>query len=276
VGALVPVVYDLYFSAIVAGVAEAAYQHEMGLALWPTEHQHAREVSLLDRLTRGAADGAVLILPEQSSEELARALDNSCPFVVVDPLLALDVRVPCVSAAHRSGADQAMEHLLALGHRRIAAITGPPGWVATEERRAAYRAALADAGIARDPALEVEADFQFEPGEVAAGSLLDLPKPPTAIFALSDAMAIGAMGAARQRGVRVPEDLSIVGFDDLKYATIVAPGLTTVRQPLAEMGRTAVGLLLRLMEPRRTGPLHIELPTRLVVRDSTGPPRDQP
>jgi LacI family transcriptional regulator len=273
VGALVPIVYDLYFSAIVSGVAEATYEHEMGLVLWPTEHEHAREVSLLDRLTRGATDGALLILPEQSSEELVRFLTDSCPFVVVDPLLNLDGRVPCVSAAHLSGADQAMQHLMALGHRRIAAITGPPGWVATEGRRSGYRAALVDGGIERDPALEVEADFQFEPGAVAAGSLLDLPDPPTAIFAFSDLMAIGAMGAARERGVRVPEDLSIVGFDDLKYATVVAPGLTTVRQPLAEMGRIAVGLLLRLLE-RRSGPLQIELPTRLVVRESTGPPRE--
>jgi LacI family transcriptional regulator len=165
-----------------------------------------------------------------------------------------------------------MDHLLALGHRRIAAITGPPGWVATEDRRSSYRAGLVDAGIERDPALEVEAYFQIEPGAVAAGSLLELPDPPTAIFAFNDSIAIGAMRTARERGVRVPEDLSIVGFDDIKYATVVSPRLTTVRQPLAEMGRTAVGLLLRLLEPRRSSPLQIELPTRLVVRGSTGPP----
>ena len=274
VGALVPIVYDLYFSAILSGVAEALYEHEMGLVLSPTQHEHGREVSLLDGLIHGATEGALIILPEQSSEELVRLLSDSFPFVVVDPLLTLDGRIPCVSAAHRSGADQAMQHLLALGHRRIAAITGPPGWVATEDRRSGYRAALADAGIERDPALEVEADFQLEPGTVAAGSLLELREPPTAIFAFNDSIAIGAMRAAQERGVRVPEDLSIVGFDDLKEATVVSPGLTTVRQPLAEMGRTAVGLLLRLLEPRRSGPLQIELPTRLVVRGSTGPPRE--
>jgi LacI family transcriptional regulator len=144
--------------------------------------------------------------------------------------------------------------------------------VATEERRSGYRAALGTAGLERDPALEVEADFQLDPGAVAAGSLLDLAEPPTAIFAFNDSIAIGAMHAARDRGVRVPEDLSIVGFDDTKLATVVAPRLTTVRQPLSEMGRTAVGLLLRLAEPRR-GPVQIELPTPLVVRGSTGLPR---
>jgi LacI family transcriptional regulator len=274
VGVLVPVVYDLYFSAILSGVAEAVYKHEMGLVLSPTQHEHAREASLLDGLVHGTTGGALIILPEQSSNELLRLVDDSIPFVVVDPLLTLDGRIPCVSAAHRSGADQAMKHLLALGHRRIAAITGPPGWVATEERRSAYRAALVDAGIERDPVLEVEADYQFEPGAVAAGSLLELPDPPTAIFAFNDSIAIGAMEAATERGVRVPEDLSVVGFDDLTYATVVAPGLTTVRQPLAEMGGTAVGLLLRLLERRHSGALQIELPTQLVVRGSTGPARE--
>jgi LacI family transcriptional regulator len=273
VGALVPVVHGLYFSAIMSGVAEAVYQHEMGLVLWPTRHQHDREASLLYRLVHGATDGALIVLRQQSSDELVRLLDDSSPFVVVDPLQRLDGRIPCVSAAHRSGADQAMQHLLALGHRRIAAITGPSGWVATEDRRSSYRDMLSDGGIERDPALEVEARFEVEPGAVAAAGLLDLPDPPTAIFAFNDSIAVGAMRAARERGVRVPEDLSIVGFDDIKYATVVSPRLTTVRQPLAEMGRTAVGLVLRLLEGRRSGPLQIELPTRLVVRGSTAPPR---
>ena len=112
VGALVPIVYDLYFSAIMSGIAEALYEHEMRLVLSPTQHDHAREVSQLDRLMHGATDGALIILPEESTEELARLLNGSCPFVVVDPLLRLDPWVPCVSAAHRSGADQAMQHLL--------------------------------------------------------------------------------------------------------------------------------------------------------------------
>ena len=110
-------------------------------------------------------------------------------------------------------------------------------------------------------------------GREAGGALLDLPDPPTAIFAFSDNIAIGALRAARERGLRVPEDLSIVGFDDIEHATIVTPALTTVRQPLAEMGRTAVSLLVRLLERQRFETLHVELATRLVVRESTGPPR---
>jgi LacI family transcriptional regulator, galactose operon repressor len=275
-GVLVPLIYDVYFSAILSGIAEGAYQHELRPVLLPTQHEHARELSLLDRLLRDVVDGALLVLPEASSDELKRAQVEGPPFVVIDPLLPLDVGLPCVTVANRSGAEQAMRHLLTLGHRRIAAITGPPGWVATEGRRSGYRAVLEGAGILFEPALEVEADFQIGPGAEAAASLLDLPEPPTAIFAFNDAIAVGAMHAARDRGLRLPEDLSIVGFDDVTVATIVAPALTTVRQPLAEMGRTAVNLLVRLLDGRHGGTQQIELPTRLVVRQSTAPRRDSP
>jgi LacI family transcriptional regulator len=187
--------------------------------------------------------------------------------------MPLNERIPAVSAAHTSGADQAMRHLLELGHRRIAQITGPRGWVATEDRRRGYRAALAAAGILPDPALEIEAEPEIRPGREAALQLLDLSDRPTAIFAFNDNIAIGAIQAARARGLRVPEDISIVGFDDVEHATIVTPALTTVRQPLAEMGRTAVSLLNRLLERQHFETLHVELATRLVVRESTAPPR---
>ena len=273
VGVLVPLVYPVYFSAILSGAAEALYEQELRLVLSPTQHEHDREVSLLDRLMHGMTDGALIVLPEESSDELARLLEQGYRFVVVDPRLPLDERVPSVSAAHTSGADQAMSHLLGLGHRRIAAITGPRGWVATEDRRRGYHAALAAQGILPEPALEVEADFEIGPGRDAAGHLLDLHDPPTAIFAFNDNLAIGALQAARDRGLRVPGDLSVVGFDDVEPATIVTPTLTTVRQPLAEMGRTAVSLLMRLLERQRFETLRVELATRLVVRETTGPPR---
>ena len=272
VGVLVPLVYPAYFAGILAGAAEALSERGLQIVLSPTRGEHEREVSFLDRL-HGLTDGALIILPEESSEELERLLDGGYRFVVLDPLMPLDERIPSVSAAHTSGADQAMRHLLELGHRRIAQITGPAGWLATEDRRRGYRAALAAAGILPDPALEVEAVPEIEPGRKAADYLLDLPERPTAIFAFNDNIAIGAIQAARARGLRVPEDMSVVGFDDVEHATIVTPALTTVRQPLAEMGRTAVSLLVRLVERQRFETLHVELATRLVVRESTAPPR---
>ena len=224
-----------YFSGILDGAAEALFERDLQIVLSPTRQEHDREVSVLDRL-HGMTDGSLIILPEESSEELERHLDNGFRFVVIDPLMRLDERIPSVSAANTSGADQAMRHLLDLGHRRIAQIAGPSGWLATEDRRRGYRAALASAGILPDPALEVESIPEIDPGRDAAASLLALPDPPTAIFAFNDDTAIGAIQAARARGLRVPEDLSVVGFDDVEHATIVTPALTTVRQPLAGNG----------------------------------------
>ena len=273
IGATVPMLHHAYFSYILAGAAEGLYEQDMRLVLSPTMHEHHREVSLLERLMHGTTDGAVIILPEESSDELEQLLNHGYRFVVIDPLLPLNERIPAVSAAHAAGADQAMKHLLSLGHTRIAAITGPRGWKATEDRRRGYFAALAAAGIMPDPELEVESNFELGGGAVAAEQLLALPEPPTAIFCFNDNMAVGAMQTARGRGVAIPEDLSIVGFDDLEEAEIVTPALTTIRQPLAEMGRIAVSLLMRLLDNQRLEALHVELGTRLVVRDSTAPPR---
>lgn len=271
IGGTVPMVHYPYFSNLVAGVAEALYEQDMRLVLCPTLHEHEREVTLLERLLHGTTDGAVIILPEESSDELEDLVNHGYRFVVVDPLVPLNERIPAVSAAHTAGAAQAMKHLLSLGHRRIGAITGPGGGKATVDRRRGYFAALAEAGIAPDPELEVESNFEVPGGTAAAAHLLDLPEPPTAIFAFNDNMAIGTVRAARARGLRVPEDLSVIGFDDLGEASIVTPALTTIRQPLAEMGRMAVSLLVRLLDNQRLEALHVELATRLVVRDSTAP-----
>jgi LacI family transcriptional regulator len=238
--------------------------------LAPTLHEHDREVSLVDRLVRGMTDGAILLLPEESTDELL-TLHETYPFVVVDPREPPPDGIPSVSAMHAAGAKAATEHLLALGHRRIGAIGGVPGWYANEERMIGFRAALAADGLLPDPALIVYSDWRIPRGEEAAEELLSRPDPPTAIFGFNDNVAIGALHAAQRRGLRVPEDLSIVGFDDTFQATIVTPRLTTVRQPLAELGRMGVSLLLRLIEGQRLDALRIELATSLVVRESTGP-----
>jgi LacI family transcriptional regulator len=273
IGATVPLVHAAYFSFFLSGAAEALYEQDMRLVLCPTMHEHDREVSLLERLMQGTTDGAVIILPEESSDELERLLNHGYRFVVIDPLLPLSERIPAVSAAHTAGADQAMTHLLSLGHTRIAAITGPTGMKATTDRLRGYYAGLAAAGIMPDPELEIVGNFEISGGVAGAAQLLDLADPPTAIFAFNDNMAIGAMQTARARGLTVPDDLSIVGFDDLEEAEIVTPALTTIRQPLAEMGRIAVSLLIRLLDNQRLEALHVELGTRLVVRESTAPPR---
>jgi LacI family transcriptional regulator len=274
VGVTLPIVEAAYFAHILAGAAEALYEQDMRVVLSPTLHLHDRAVTLLDRLMHGTTDGAVLMLPEETNEELKALQRFGYPFVVVDPRVPLDEGVAAVSAANASGARAAVQHLLSLGHRRIAALTGISEWLASIERLNGYHSAHAAAGVLADPALVVEADYTIEGGEVAAAKLLDLPEPPTAIFAFNDNMAVAVLRETRKRGLRVPEDVSVVGFDDSEPAKIVSPALTTVRQPLAEMGRMAVSLLLRLLENQRVEGLNIELQTRLVVRDSTAPPRE--
>jgi LacI family transcriptional regulator len=273
IGATVPLVYPAYFSFILSGAAEALYERDMRLVLCPTQHEHDREVTLLERMMQGTTDGGLLILPQESAAELEHLVEAGYRFVVVDPLQPLSERVPSVSAAHSAGADAAVKHLLSLGHRRIAAITGPRGWVADEERLNGYHAALASAGVVPDPVLEVESDFQKEGGYRSAMALFDLPDPPTAMFCFNDNLALGVMKAAAERGLKVPDDLSVVGFDDSEQAQYVTPTLTTVRQPLAEMGRMAVSLLLRQLDQQRLEALRVELATKLVVRGSTAPPR---
>lgn len=272
VGMTLPIVHAPYFSFILAGASEALYEQDMRVILCPTLHQYEREVTLLDRLMHGTTDGSLLLLPEESAEELKALQEQRYPFVVIDPRVELDEGIPSVSAAHASGAQRAAEHLLSLGHRRIAVITGLEGWMANEERLTGYHAALAAAGVMPDPELQVASNWLISGGYEAALALLDLTDPPTAIFAFNDNLAIGAMRAARSRSLRVPEDLSIIGFDDSEEAAIVTPALTTVRQPLAEMGRMAVSLLVRLLDKQRVEALRVELATRLIVRESTAAP----
>jgi LacI family transcriptional regulator len=271
VGVTVPRIHPSYFSVIIAGVSETLYEQDMRIVLCPTLHEHDREVSLLERLMHGTTDGALLVLPEESNRELRSLMDYGFRFVVLDPRKRMEERVPAVSAAHSAGALQATIHLLELGHRRIAAITGPRGWMAADERLRGYQAALAGAGVLPDPGLVIEANFEIDGGYAAAIALLSGAERPTAIFAFNDQLAFGAMQAATELGLRVPDDLSIVGFDDTAEAQIVTPRLTTVHQPLAEIGRMGVSLLTRLLEGQRLDALHVELETTLVVRDSTAP-----
>jgi len=274
IGLTLPLVADAYFGPMLSGAAEALHERDMRIVLAPTLHEHDREVSLIERLMRGTTDGAILMLPEESAEELLTLQRQGFPFVVVDPREPPPDGIACVAAMHASGAKQAAEHLLALGHRRIGAIAGTPGWYATKERLAGFRAALAGAGILLDPELVVHSDWRIPRGTEAARELLSLPDPPTAIFGFNDNVAIGALHAARERGLSVPDDLSVVGFDDTEQAVIVTPRLTSVRQPLAELGRMGVSLLIRLIDGQRVDALRVELATQLVVRESTAPLRN--
>lgn len=272
VAMVLPMTHAAYFSTIMAGVAEALDEHDLRLVLCPAPESAPPRVPGLSELLPAGVDGSLLVLQRRPRSELRALHASGHPTVVVDPFERADPDVPVVSAAHSSGADQAVRHLLALGHRRIAAVTGPAGGLATEERLRGYHAALGAAGVMTDARLIVEADFSIGGGRAAAARLLDLPEPPTAVFAFNDLLAVGVIQEARARGLPLPERLSVVGFDDVGQAAIVEPALTTIRQPLTEMGRMAVSLLVRLIEGESLEALHVELGTRLVVRASTAPP----
>ncbi|MDI1465158.1 LacI family DNA-binding transcriptional regulator [Catellatospora sp. KI3] len=259
-----------YFGLIVSSIAETLSVH--GRRLMLDAGQSAQNENVLPTLAdRVDIDGAILILPPEPSRELVALRATGLPFVVVDPRTPAPRDIPAVSAAHFAGARAMTAHLVELGHRRIGVLAGPDNWLAGQARLAGHTSALADVGFLTDPALVRSDEPTIEFGHRAAGELLDLPDPPTALVGFNDKAAVGALAAAAERGLRVPQDLSVTGFDDIDLAQATAPTLTTIRQPLREMGRMAVSLLVRLLDRHQLDALHLELSTELVVRGSTGP-----
>ena len=268
---LVPDLTNLYSVEIVRGVEEVMERTELRLALSLTHDSVQFEQRWLAKVIDGATDGAILVLAHGQSNRLDMLLRNSIPFVVVDHRGELGADVPSVGATNWLGGRRATEHLLSLGHRRIAIISGDAALPCSRDRIAGYRAALEDAGIPVDPALIRPGAFAQQTGYEQTCALLDLPEPPTAIFAGSDTQAMGVYAALRVRGLTVPDSMSVVGFDDVPIASIITPALTTVRQPLVEMGRVATTMLLRLIAEEPLDSKRVELTTTLIVRDSCAP-----
>ena len=217
-------------------------------------------------------DGLLLVLPGQHAEQLDQFLHLSLPVVLVNYWRG-PTPLPVVRADNYEGAYGMTEHLLGLGHRRIAFVRGTVYSGQSAERERGYLAALAAAGVAPDPTLIVDGEFSqrsgFEQGQV----LLDRADRPTAVFCANDLMAQGLMDAARARGLEVPAQLSIAGFDDIPAAAQCHPALTTVRQDYEQLGENAVRLLLQHIEHGSQRGMRIELQSHLVVRDSTAPPQ---
>jgi len=211
----------------------------------------------------------ILVTTKLTDAQLVQLRSAGIPLVVIDPANTPPPEIPSVGATNWQGGLAATEHLLSLGHRRIGAITGPIDYLCSLARLDGYRSALERAGAQFDPALVRYGDFHHEGGFARAVELLDLPEPPTAIFAGSDQQAFGVYEAARQYGLRIPEDLSVVGFDELPVARWASPPLTTVRQPLAEMGNVAAQMLGELIEGVPLRSTRVELSTELIVREST-------
>ena len=258
---------------ILRGVEEWGSAHETGVAVSAVRHGNARPASWTSALASHDTDGVIVVLSEFTSGQLEQLREANIPLVVIDPVNPPPPDLPSVGATNWAGGLAATEHLLDLGHRRIGAIAGPADYLCSRARTDGYRSALERAGIRFDPALVRNGDFRHEGGFLHGGELLDLADPPTAIFAGSDQHALGVYEAARQRGLRIPQDLSVVGFDDLPVDRWLSPPLTTVRQPLAEMGWAAADMLGTLIEGLPLPSRRVELTTDLIVRESTAPPR---
>lgn len=257
---------------ILRGVEDWGAQHETAVAVSSVRHGDARPASWTSALASHDTDGVILVTTTLTDSQLHQLRSAGIPLVVIDPANTPPPDIPSVGATNWAGGLAATDHLLSLGHRRIGAITGPIDYLCSLARLDGYRSGLERAGVRFDRGLVRYGDFQHEGGFARAVELLELPEPPTAIFAGSDQQAFGVYEAARQRGLRIPEELSIIGFDELPVARWASPPLTTVRQPLAEMGRAAAQMLGELIEDRPLRSTRVELSTELIVRESTAPP----
>lgn len=265
-----PYVLTDYFGLIVSSIAETLDLHGRRLLLGAgTASQHSIALAALPE--DPAVAGVIMVLPPEPSEQLEALRARGLPLVVIDPMTTLRPDIAAVSAAHVAGARSVTAHLTGLGHRRIGVINGPSEWLPSHARMVGHTSALAEIGTLVEPELVRSIEPTVQRGYEAAGELLDLPRPPSAIVAFNDKAAVGALRAAAERALRVPEDLSVTGYDDIDLGRNATPTITTVRQPLEEMGRMAVSLLMRLISGHTVDTLHIELGTHLVVRDSTAP-----
>ena len=281
--AATPPVIDLVFAEldsawameIVKGAVSAAAAAGLTIALSSLADGSGGR-SWLDQICSRGTQGVILLLSRLSDQEKSELWSRRLPFVVVDPRGEQDPSVTTVGATNWAGGLAATRHLIELGHRRIGVISGRPDLLCSRARMDGYRSAMEAAGLPLVPELMQWSNFRVDGGFRATMEMLSLPLPPTAIFAGSDLQAMGALEAARVRGVRVPDDLSLVGFDDLPLDEWTSPPLTTVRQPLAEMASTAVRLLLDGDPGERPEARSIELATTLVLRQTTAPCREAP
>ena len=257
---------------IIRGVEDVAHDFGVGVVVSAVHSRATAERRWWQNVQARASDGIILVA-SHLHPKLEAQLRRNPPTVVVDPAGVPAVDLPTIGATNWAGGLSATEHLVGLGHRRIAVISGPPRLQCSRARLDGYRTALDAAGIQTDDELAYQGDFYHESGFAAGEKFLALDNPPTAIFASSDQMAYGVYEAVRQHGLRIPADMSIVGFDDLPEARWSSPPLTTVRQPLAEMGMLAARTLLRLVRGEEIETLRFELATQLVIRESTAPPR---
>lgn len=257
---------------IIRGVEGIARENGMSVVLTESGDRHSPGPEWIEGVLQRRPAGVILVFSDLSSDHKKQLRTRNIPFVVVDPAGDPAPDVPSVGSANWAGGVLATRHLIELGHKDIAVISGPDDMMCSRARVSGFRSAMDAAGIPVQEDIIYTGNFHREDGIRRGLELLSRPKPPTAVFAGSDLQALGVYEAARSLGFKVPEDLSIVGYDDLQIAQWAGPPLTTVRQPLIEMAQQAAQLVLRLRDGDRSGSMRVDLATSLVVRSSTAEP----
>jgi len=261
-----------YGLEIVRGIADELVGVEFEALINASYHDAQRERDRIEFMTRGLVDGLLLIAPVVEEQTLSLLRKRRTPAVVIDPR-QLDLDLPRVTVDNYQGVRAGTEHLIALGHEHIAYIGGLSELDSTAVRFQGYQDAIRLAGLRVDDALVDFCDFTYASGFRIASRLIE-EHPLTAIQTGADLIAFGALDAARKHGLRVPEDISVLGFDDLPQATQSFPGLTTVRQPLHDMGQTAVRVLMPLIDGTTPMLSQVQMQTSLIVRGTTAAPTD--
>lgn len=259
-----------YVDVIVQGILEQLNAHSFQAVLKLIRPDLKWENNYLEVIRRTGSEGLLIVSSDTRNMDFSSLIEHQLEYVFVGHGLE-NFQVPCVQATNWKGARDATNHLIELGHRRIGLVAGRANDSVSDAREHGYRSALIDAGIPYEPAIVRAGSYDRISGYEAARQLLSLEERPTAIFACSDGMAMGILEAAWLMGLRVPEDLSLVGFDDLPLASSLHPPLTTVRQPLRQMGSVAAQMLVTLIEGRSLLAPQVELPTQLIIRQSCQP-----
>lgn len=266
--ALMPDIKNPFFSEVIRGIEDGARAAGYNVLIGSTEGDVNRENEYIQLLEENRADGVILttaLIDRKFVEEVAKRSPTvlACEYVPGSD-------IPTVSIDNESAARKITKHLLSLGHTRIAHITGPSKVILSQARLNGYIQALHQHGIIEEELLIQEGNFTLQSGYNCARKLLSINELPTAIFAASDEMAIGAMKAARDRGLRVPKDISIVGFDDIDISSFMQPPLTTIYQPRYDIGRHSVELLLKILRGEELEQTQIVLEDSLIIRESCG------
>lgn len=257
---------------IIRGVEQACREHDLAVVLSEMQGSLTPGQAWTEQVLARRPTGVIAVFSELTVAQQSQLATRGIPLVVLDPTGEPLHETPSVGATNWTGGLAATRHLLGLGHRRIAMISGPAEWPSCRARLDGYRAAMDSAGVPVDPDLVRVSTLYVEGGLRDGRELLRLPDPPTAVFAANDLQALGMYEAAREAGLRIPGDLSVIGFDDLSFTQWAGPPMTTVRQPLFQMGATAAELVLTLAGGDRLANSRVELATTLVVRQSTAPP----